>query len=158
MDALQPLLALLAQAERERDLAWAETQRALQTHQNAVVQAEQLVTYRREYEQRWSAQFQSEGRMELVHCYRGFMERLSQAVDQQQHIAEQAGLHADRARATLAEHEMRAAGVRRLIEKRRYEMRLAAERSEQKQTDDFNARMAWGQPTTVLGTSLSRAA
>lgn len=158
MDALQPLLALLAQAERERDQAWAQAQRTLQAHQNAAAQADQLVTYRREYEQRWSAQFKSEGRMELVHCYRGFMERLSQAVEQQQRIAEQAAAHAEQARAALAEHEMRAAGVRRLIEKRRHEMRLAAERSEQKQTDDFNARMAWGQPAAALDTRLSRVA
>src|ERR1044071_7689166 len=104
MNALRPLMALLAQAERERDAAWAEAQRALQAQQNAAAQADQLQVYRREYEQRWQLQFKTEGRIELLHCYRGFMERLSQAVDQQQRIAEQALGQVERTKVTLAEH------------------------------------------------------
>src|SRR6059058_1024001 len=122
MNPLQPLMALLSQTERERDEAWAETQRALQAQQNAAAQADQLLTYRREYEQRWSAQFRTNGRIELVHCYRGFMDRLTHAVDQQQRIAQQAALHHDMVRRTLADHEVRVASVRKLIERRRQEL------------------------------------
>ena len=158
MNPLQPLMALLSQTERDRDEAWAETQRALQAQQNAAAQADQLLTYRREYEQRWSAQFRTNGRIELVHCYRGFMDRLTQAVEQQQRIAEQAAAQAERTRAVLAEHEMRVASVRKLIERRSQELRLSADRIEQKQTDEFGSRMSWNASTMALGFGVPRAA
>ena len=54
-DDLQPLALLLAQAERQRYDALAEQLKAETAKRAAEVQAEQLVAYRREYEQRWSA-------------------------------------------------------------------------------------------------------
>jgi flagellar FliJ protein len=155
MNALQPLMALLAQAERERDAASAEQQRAAQSHAAAATQAEQLLNYRREYEQRWGERFRSEGKMELVNCYRGFVERLSQAVDQQQRIALHAAAQLDRARAGLLQHEVRVASVRKLIERRAKELRLSADRLEQKQTDEFGTRAGW--PHAGLGVTLVRA-
>src|SRR5438445_6015266 len=146
MNPMQPLMALLAQTERERDQAWAQAQQASQSHQTAAAQVDQLLVYRREYEQRWGAQFKSEGRMELVHCYRGFVARLSQAVDQQQGIALHAQAQMERARDTLREQEVRVASVRKLIERRSAELRLSADRAEQKQTDEFGARSAWNPP------------
>jgi flagellar protein FliJ len=158
MNPLQPLMALLAQTERERDDAWARAQQAAQAQMNAAAQADQLLTYRREYEQRWSAQFRTEGRIELVHCYRGFMDRLTQAVEQQQRVAAHAATQAEQARTALAEQEMRVASVRKLIERRRQELRLSADRVEQKQTDEFGSRMAWGTPTAAMGFGLPRPA
>jgi len=158
MNPLQPLMALLAQTEHERDEAWACAQQAMQAQQNAAAQADQLLVYRREYEQRWNTQFKTEGRIELVHCYRGFMERLTQAVEQQQRIAEHAATQVERTRQALAEREMRVASVRKLIERRRQELRLTADRVEQKQTDEFGSRMSWGTPTTAPGLGLPRAA
>jgi flagellar protein FliJ len=159
MNSLQPLMALLAQTERERDDAWAHTQRALQAQQGAAAQAEQLLAYRREYEQRWNTQFRTGGRIELVHCYRGFMDRLTQAVEQQQQIAAHAATQAERARAALAEQELRVASVRKLIERRSQELRQSAERIEQKQTDEFGSRMSWnGGSSMALGFGLPRPA
>jgi flagellar FliJ protein len=158
MNPLQPLMALLAQTERERDEAWAAAQQAMQAQQNAAAQADQLLAYRREYEQRWSAQFKTEGRIELVHCYRGFMERLTQAVEQQQRVAGHAAVQVEHTRQALAEREMRVASVRKLIDRRRQELRLSADRVEQKQTDEFGSRMSWGTPATALGLGLPRAA
>jgi len=158
MNPLQPLMALLAQTERERDAAWAAAQQAMQAQQNAAAQSDQLLAYRREYEQRWSAQFRTEGRIELLHCYRGFMERLTQAVEQQQRIAQHAATQVERSRATLAEHELRVASVRKLIERRRQELRLSADRAEQRQTDEFGARAAWNASAMGVGFGLPRAA
>lgn len=158
MNPLQPLMALLAQTERERDQAWSEAQRAGQAQQDAAARAEQLIVYRREYEQRWNSQFKIEGRIELLHCYRGFMDRLSQALEQQQRIAAHAQAQLERARATLAEHELRVASVRKLIERRRQELRLSADRIEQKQTDEFGSRMHWGAAAMTAGVGLPRAA
>jgi flagellar FliJ protein len=144
MNPLQPLLALLAQTERERDLAMAEAQRAAQAQLAAAAQAEQLLTYRREYEQRWGAQFRNEGKMELVNCYRGFVDRLSQAVEQQQRIALHTSVQLEHARDALLQHEVRVVSVRKLIERRAKELRVSLDRIEQKQTDEFGARAAWG--------------
>ncbi|WP_372527671.1 flagellar export protein FliJ [Piscinibacter sp.] len=157
MNPLQPLLALLAQTERERDAAWGHAQQAAQAQQTAAAQAEQLLTYRREYEQRWGTQFKSEGRMELVLCYRGFIDRLTQAVDQQQRVAQHATGQMERAREVLRDHEIRVASVRKLIERRSHELRLSADRAEQKQTDEFGARTAWNHHG-LIGSGAARAA
>jgi flagellar FliJ protein len=143
MNPMQPLQALLAQAERERDDAWGQAKRASDRHASATSQADELLAYRREYEQRWNEQFRSGGHMDLVHCYRSFMERLTHALEQQQRIVQQAAQHMEQARAQLQEHELRVASVRKLIERRHREMLLTAQRQEQKQTDEFSARMSW---------------
>lgn len=147
MNSLHPLTTLLAQTERERDIALADHQRALTADHAATVQTEQLLTYRREYEQRWGAQFAREGKIELVRCYQGFMERLTQAVEQQTRVAEQASEQAARAGNELRAVELRCASVRRLIEKRVGDLRAGAERREQKQMDEQSARAAWDRPT-----------
>ena len=158
MNPLQPLMALLAQTERERDAAWVEAQRAAEAQGKATSQADQLLAYRREYEQRWSVQFKTEGRIELVHCYRGFMDRLTQAVEQQQRVAAHAAAQLEGARARLCERELRVASVRKLIERRRQELRLSADRIEQKQTDEFGSRIAWATPAASFGSGLPNAA
>ena len=146
MNSLHPLTTLLAQTERERDLALADHHRAMAADNAAATQAEQLLTYRREYEQRWGAQFAREGKIELVRCYQGFMERLTQAVEQQARIAEQASAQVDRAGNELRAVELRCASVRRLIEKRVSDLRVGAERREQKHMDEQSARAAWDRP------------
>ena len=143
MTDLQPLTLLLGQHERQRDAALAEHQRAQQASAAAAAQSEQLHTYRREYEQRWSEQFRREGKIELVRCYQSFMERLTQAVDQQARAAEHAARQVENAMLALRECELRCASVRKLIERRTHEQRLAADRRDQKQSDEFAARVAW---------------
>jgi flagellar FliJ protein len=145
MTDLHPLTVLLGQNERQRDTAIAEHQRAQNTSAAAAAQAEQLLAYRRDYEQRWSAQFCREGKIELVRCYQSFMERLTQAVEQQSAVATHAAQQVERALTTLRATEMRCAAVRKLIERRLLEQRLAADRRDQKQSDEFAARAAWNQ-------------
>ena len=143
MPDLHALTVLLTQNVHQRDAATAEHLRAQAASRAAAAQADQLRTYRREYEQRWHAQFSVEGPITLVHCYHGFMQRLTQAVEHQAHIEEQAALHVKRALAAVSAAELRCASVRKLIERRTQEQRLAAERRDQKQTDEFAARAAW---------------
>jgi flagellar protein FliJ len=143
MTELQPLTILLDQNERQRDAALAAHRQAQVTSEAAAAQAQQLLTYRREYEQRWSAQFRREGKMELVHCYQSFMEKLTLAVDQQARIAEHAAQQVERALVTLRETEMRCASVRKLIERRTIEHRQNADRRDQKQTDEMASRATW---------------
>lgn len=143
MTDLQPLLILLGQHDKQRDAARLEHQRAVAAAVAAEAQAAQLADYRREYEQRWKTEFAREGKIEVVHCYQSFNQRLSLAVDQQAHAVKIAAAQAEHAMTRLAEAEMRCASVRKLIERRTLEQRLAADRREQKQSDEFAARSAW---------------
>ena len=143
MTDLQPLMLLLGQHERQRDAALAEHQRAVLASEAAAAQAAQLLTYRREYEQRWGDQFKREGQIELVRCYQSFTERLTQAVEQQTLMADLATKRVEGAMVALRESELRCASVRKLIERRTIEHRLSAERRDQKQTDEQASRAAW---------------
>jgi flagellar FliJ protein len=143
--SLDPLMALLGQAERERDDAMAAMQRANEAHLAAQSQADQLVAYRGEYEARFKEQFSRQSSIDILQCYQGFSARLGQAIDQQQQIARHAALRLEQSRDGLREQEMRVASVRKLLERRVQEMRLAADRRDQKQTDEFAARAAWNQ-------------
>ena len=143
MTDVRTLTILLGQNERQRDAAIAGRQRAQAAAEAAQGQAEQLRTYRREYEQRWRLQFGREGQIELVHCYQSFMERLTLAVEQQARVAEHAAQQLERALTLLRDAELRCASVRKLIERRLAEQRFAAERRDQKQTDEAANRAAW---------------
>lgn len=143
MTDINSLTVLLEQHERQRDAAIADHQRAVTAAEAASQQAEQLRVYRGEYEQRWSAQFRVQGQIELVHCYQNFTERLTLAIEQQTHVAARAAQQVERAMAALRESEMRCASVRKLIERRVHEMRIATDRREQKQSDEFASRAAW---------------
>src|SRR5678810_1171544 len=129
---LHSLALLLAKAERERDEALAEQFRAEAARRAAVTQAEQLVAYRRDYERRWSAQFCREGKIELVRCYQGFIQRLSQAVEQQQRVAAHAAVQVERAGAIVLGAEMRTASLKKLIERRLRQSEANDARNEQK--------------------------
>jgi flagellar FliJ protein len=143
MNQLQPLTALLAQTERQRDLALADQMKARAAADAAQRQAEQLLDYRRDYEQRWNAQFTQSGSIELMRCYQGFTERLTQAVEQQLRAARQANAALARAADAVREREVQVAAVRTLMERRMAEARTAARRHEQRETDELAARVAW---------------
>jgi flagellar FliJ protein len=83
---MQPLLTLLAHAERERNTAMAEAKRVELEQRTALRQAEQLHTYRRDYEQRWSHEFSRSGGIDIVQCYQGFITRLGQAIEAQERV------------------------------------------------------------------------
>jgi len=144
MTSLQPLAALLAQSERERDMALADLQRAQLATNAADAQAQQLLDYRRDYEKRWGAQFAREGQIELVRCYHSFIERLTQAVDQQARIADHSRQQLANAVLAVRVAETRCASVRKLMERRTSELRNVADRREQQQTDETAARVVWG--------------
>lgn len=143
MNDLQPLQALLAQTERERDAALAAHRQAQRASDAARAQAEQLVSYRQEYEQRWQAQFAQGGQITLVQCYQGFIERLTQALESQTRAAQHAASQAAHAGSALRDNELRCASVRRLIERRVRDIHVDVERREQRTSDELAARAAW---------------
>ena len=143
MNELQPLLVLLSHNERLRDAALAAHVRAATASQAADAQVQQLHTYRSEYEQRWRGQFALSGQSEVVRCYQSFMERVTHAVEHQSRVQVHAREQVEHALGKLCEAELRCAAVRKLIERRTLEQRLASDRREQKQSDEFAARAAW---------------
>ena len=130
------LATLLQHAEAERDQALAALRRAEDQWRRLHTQAEQLVDYRGEYQQRWSAQFARRGQAEIVACYRSFNDRLDEAIVQQRAHSTAAHAQCERLRATLAAVELRVASVKKLIERRQAEQRRVQAMREQRQTDE----------------------
>lgn len=137
---MQSLQTLLEREEDERDQALKRLQQAEEAARRARAQAEMLHGYHDEYCQRWSAQFARGGSMPVMQCYQGFMQRLQQAIAQQQRDAEQAERRAEQCRAQLAAQQLRVASVRKLIERRQHELQRVAARREQKLGDEIAAR------------------
>lgn len=138
---MQALHTLLQHEQTRRDQAALRVHRAEQSAERARAQADQLLSYRAEYETRWAAQFQHRATMEIVHCYRGFMQRLDQAVVQQARQTQGVEAHLDQARRALIEAERQVASVRKLIERRTAEQLRLAGRREQRQADDLALRL-----------------
>lgn len=156
MSTLQPLIALLAQAERERDELQVHLLRLRGTHQNAQAQAAQLRLYRNEYDERFGARPQAGTTIEMIRVAQGFAGRLTHAVDQQDRIVEHAAGQMAIAEVQWREAELRVASVRKLIERRMDEMRRSSDRAEQKAVDEFASRAARG--ASPLGMTPLRAA
>ncbi len=141
--SLAPLMTLLGQAERERDDSLANAQRAQAAQQAAQNQSDQLTAYRLDYESRYRERFSRQNAIDVYQSYQAFMARLTQAVDQQQQVVLNAGRRVEAAREVVRQHELRVASVRKLLERRLAEMRLSADRRDQKQTDEYASRLAW---------------
>jgi flagellar FliJ protein len=154
---MQALHTLLDREEAERDQSLKRLQHAEELARRARAQAEMLLGYRDEYRQRWSEQFARGGSVPIVQCYLGFMNRLQQAIVQQQRDAEQAAARVQQCRAELAAQQLRVASVRKLIERRQHEVQRVAARREQKLGDEIAARTvrtAPGWPTTGAATNV----
>lgn len=137
------LQTLLDQAERERDEALAALLRTEDTMRRLQLQAGQLQAYRGEYDDRGPARSGRSAPIELLHCHRDFMSRLDQALLQQQGQVQGALARLAQLRATLLARETRLAAVRKLIERRVQEQRLAAARLEQRRSDDAVPQSLW---------------
>lgn len=139
MDALD---TLLEQAEAERNAALAAFNQARMRRDAARTQAEDLGTYRADYQARWHAQFQRGAALDIVRCYQQFADRLELAITQQDHTVRVSDDAFRRAEDQLAAHELRVASVRKLIERRAAERARVRERHEQKEADEVSQRMA----------------
>lgn len=142
-DNTQALAVLLERETTERDNLISALQQAQARAQAARQQAEQLHAYRDDYHRRWASQFRTAGTMDIVRCYQDFSQRLEEAIAQQARVATHAETQVQRARESLTAQEIRVASVRKLIERRQAEALRAAERRDQKQTDEAAARAAW---------------
>lgn len=140
--SLDALKLLQDRARDERDRAAGELRQGEDLLQRTRLMAGQLGDYRVEYTQRWSAQFGRGGAIEIVHCYQSFMQRLDEALAQQQHQVQAAERAVAAARQKLLQAELRAASVGKLIERREAELGRARQRREQRQDDEIAQQLA----------------
>ncbi len=131
---------LLERAENERDAAAQALHAASTQAQHARAQHGELAGYRQDYQQRWTQSFAQSTTMNIVGCYQSFGRRIDQAVDTQGHVANHADVRQQRAREALGQAEMRVAALRQLIARRQAEANKAAQRIEQRASDEFAAR------------------
>jgi len=137
------LKTLLDQAERQRDAALAASLQAEEAARRLRLQAEQLHTYRDDYHDRRPTRAGRSSPIELLHCHHDFMQRLDQAIQQQEVQLQGAEVRVLQLRAAVLAHETRVASVRKLIERRAQEGRLAAARLEQRRGDDATVQRLW---------------
>ena len=140
MNSIALLQTLLQRAEAERDTAALTLRQAEALVQQAQEQGQALNSYRGEYDQRWSAHFAQSGTTALLHCHRGFGQRLNVAIGQQQLNVQQLGNRVAQARSLLVAREQRVAAVGKLIGRRQAELLAMANRRDQRNTDDAAQR------------------
>lgn len=140
MSALQPLLMVLEAAEKARDDAKSELEAGRRAHEAAQKQAQSLHDWRKEYQTKWQSQFRQAGGMEIIRCYQDFMQRLGDAVSEQDRRVEQTHSYMARCRELLIERERKVVAVGQLIERRQQEAALSQRRQEQKATDEIASR------------------
>lgn len=141
-EPLDALHLLLDKATAERDRLAADLRRAEEVALRARAQGEQLAAYRGEYVERWSAQFGRGGAIEIVHCYQSFMQRLDEAMQQQQRQVDQTQRSLAQLRQALVEAEVRVASVKKLAERRRAEQLREEQRRDQRRTDETSQQIA----------------
>lgn len=145
--SLRPLMLALEVAENDRDQAQSTLLRLRHQLEAAQAQASQIDDYRRDYQQRWGERFRAQGTVQIMQCYHGFMARLDQAGSQQAAAVQRMQHHFDNALQVLRERELRAASIRKLIERRQAELARAQARQDQKLTDEQASRVAWSRRT-----------
>jgi flagellar FliJ protein len=142
MNSLLLLQTLLQRAEADRDTALAVLRQTEALVQQAETQARQLLDYRSEYDQRWTARFRESGTTALLHCHRGFGQRLDQAIHHQTTNTDHLANRLKQARDVLLAREVRVASVRKLIERRQAELQKIAARRDQRNTDEAAQRVS----------------
>jgi flagellar FliJ protein len=138
---MQSLDTLLQRETLLRDQAQMLLRQAEDAAQRAERQAGQLREYRDQYQARWASEFGRGSTMQIMLCYRSFMQRLDQAVQQQAQHSEQAQHKVVHVRQLLLQRERQLASVLKMIERQCAEQQRAGRRHEQKQIDELAQRM-----------------
>ncbi len=143
--SVRALGVALEAAAKERDQAASSLEGGRRAYEAARQQSQSLEDWRREYQNRWQSQFRQAGGMEIMRCYQDFMQRLGEAVQDQDKRVEQARAYMERCRQDLIERERKVAAIEQLMERRQTEARLKQDRQDQKATDEMAARAGLAQ-------------
>ncbi len=132
----QALHTLLEHAERLRNEALALLLQAEEAARRLQQQGMQLLAYRDEYRLRQPGLGGHSVSIELLRSHHEFMQRLEQALTQQEGQMTVAENRLTARRAELLALETRVASVRKLMERRNHDLRRRNDRQEQRRTDD----------------------
>ena len=137
------LQALLDHAQTLRDEASLALAAAEERSRSLRLQHQQLLDYRDDYAARSPTQRGQTAPIERVRGHHGFMQRLDQAIAQQQATLVLGDAQELRCRQQLLAQETRLASVRKLIERRMKELRSQADRLEQRRSDEAATQRHW---------------
>lgn len=151
----ESLHVLLEREEADRDAIAVATRQAQDHLDRLNAQMAQFSQYRADYVTRWQQHFHQAGGIEIVQCYRSFMQRLDQAMQQLTVQQRQAEVNLKRQRHRLMEAETRVAAIKKLISRRVETFQRAEQRRDQKQTDEAAQRTAWSRLQAVPVPALS---
>ena len=141
--SLQTLQTLLDHAARERDATLAALTQAEDQCRRLREQLLQLQAYHADYRARTPGQSGHAVAIEQLRSHHAFMQRLDQALGQQQGLLGGADAHVALQRQSLLERETRVASVRKLIERRTQEQQRSTTRREQQRSDEAATRRQW---------------
>ncbi len=130
------LHTLLEHAEHERDETLAALLQAETTLRRLLAQSEQLRDYRDEVRTRHPALGGRSAGIEALRCHQGFMQRLEQALHQQDGQQRAQQIRCAALRAELVARETRVASVRKLLERRGQTAQRQADRLDQRRSDE----------------------
>ncbi len=141
MRTLNGLQLALELATRQRDDAGQALAQAVRRFEHAQLQMEQLRSYAADTSARWSVASQTSASPQIVGHYYQFMERLDQTIEMQLGAVAEVQRQREAARQVLLEVEVRMAGLKRLLDKRRGEQARMQEQRAQRQSDELAAQM-----------------
>lgn len=143
----QTLNTLLEHAERERDQAVAALLQAEETGRRQRQQMEQLQAYHADYTRRAPGLDGRAAPIEQLRSHHAFMQRLVQALSQQQQQVQAAEGQIALQRQQLLAREMRVASVRKLVGRRQQEQARSSARLEQNRSDEAATQRRWRDST-----------
>lgn len=139
----QSLQTLLAHAERERDESQAALLQAEAAARRQRLQWQQLQSYHADYAARAPTLGGRAAPIDALRSHHAFMQRLDQALAQQQGLLKAGEQRVADQRQQLLKREVRLASVRKLDERRQQEAQRGAQRLEQRRSDDSAVARRW---------------
>ncbi len=142
MSSLNAFVVAVELAERQRDAARQTLGNVQGARQAAQAQLEQLSGYAAETQGRWGMRAGATVQPEVMHHHYQFIGRLDHAIGLQTQALSGQDQRVDQARKALLQAELRLSSLRKVLERRRAELALLAQRREQKQTDERASQRA----------------
>ena len=142
-----PLQTLITLAEQERDAAMAVLLQAEDASRRLRQQWQQLQTYHADYAARAPGLGGRTAPIDALRSHHAFMQRLDQALTQQQGLLQAADQRLAQQRQTLLALETRVASVRKLCERRQHDAQRSADRLDERQRDESAMQRHWRDST-----------
>ena len=147
----QTLNTLLEHAKKERDEAMLALQQAEDAERRQREQMAQLQVYHADYTVRTPGLGGSAAPIEQLRSHHAFMQRLVQALSQQQQQVLAAGSQVALRRQHLLARELRVASVSKLVERRQQEQARSSARLEQNRSDEAATQRRWRDSADNVG-------